>query len=111
MASCFFLGHREAPADIRTALDKAIERHITELGVMDFYVGQYGAFDRMAQTALTDARAKHPEIRVYLLLPHHPAERHSEIPEGFTGTFYPLDMETVPRRLAIPRANRYMLSN
>ena len=110
MKSCFFLGHREAPAEIFTALDAAIERHITELGVTDFYVGQYGAFDRMAQAALTNAKARHPEIRPYLLLPYHPADRPIETPEGFTGTFYPPGMETVPRRLAILRVNRYMLS-
>ena len=110
MKSCFFLGHREAPADVRAALDEAIEQHINELGITVFYVGQYGAFDRMAQSALTRAKARHPGIQAYLLLPYHPTERPAEIPEGFTGTFYPPDMETVPRRLAIPRANRYMLS-
>ena len=110
MNSCFFLGHRDTTAELRTALDAAIERHIAELGVTDFYVGQYGAFDRMAQSALTRAKAQFPEIRAYLLLPYHPTERPVEISEGFDGTFYPPGMETVPRRLAIARANRYMLS-
>ena len=110
MKSCFFLGHRETPADIRAALEEAIEQHITELGVTDFFVGQYGAFDRMAQAALTNAKARHPYIWPYLLLPYHPADRPVGTPEGFTGTFYPPGMETVPRRLAILRANCYMLS-
>lgn len=110
MKSCFFLGHRETPSAICAELDDAIERHITELGVTDFYVGQYGAFDRFSQSALTSAKVRHPNIRAYLLLPYHPAERRVETPEGFNGTFYPPGMETVPRRLAILRANRYMLS-
>ena len=29
---------------------------------------------------------------------------------GFDGTFYPPNMETVPRRYAIVRANRYMVT-
>lgn len=32
-------------------------------------------------------------------------------PEGFDGTYYPPDMECVPRRVAIVRANRYMVDH
>ena len=31
------------------------------------------------------------------------------MPEGFDGSFYPEGMEKVPRRVAIVRANRYMV--
>ena len=110
MKSCFFLGHREAPADIRTALDKAIERHITELGVTNFYVGQYGAFDRMAQSVLKRATEQYPQIHLLLLLPYPPFERHIEVPEGFS-SYYPLGMETVPQQFAIARANRIVISS
>ena len=55
MKSCFFLGHRDAPDNIRDTLDEAIERHITEYGVTEFFVGHYGRFDRMAQAALVRA--------------------------------------------------------
>ena len=30
---------------------------------------------------------------------------------GFDGTYYPPDMERVPRRVAIVRANRYMVNH
>ncbi len=111
MKSCFFLGHRDAPEDIREALNTAIEKHITEYGVTEFFVGHYGQFDRMAQAALVRAKARHPEISVRLLIPYHPAEHPLSAPEGFNGTYYPPDMERVPRRLAILRANRYMLDH
>ena len=111
MKSCFFLGHRDAPESIREALDNAIERHITEYGVTEFFVGHYGRFDRMAQTALVRAKAHHPEISVRLLIPYHPTERPVSAPEGFDGTFYPPGMESVPRQLAILRANRYMIDH
>ena len=32
-------------------------------------------------------------------------------PDGFDGTYYPPDMERVPRRVAIVRANRYMIDH
>lgn len=111
MKSCFFLGHRGTPESIRAALEGAIERHITEYGVTEFFVGHYGRFDRMAQTALVRAKVQHPEISVRLLIPYHPTERPVSVPEGFHGTFYPPGMERVPRRLAIQRANRYMIDN
>jgi hypothetical protein len=46
-----------------------------------------------------------------LLLPYHPAERLIALPPGFDSTFYPPGMENVPRRLAIVRANRYMVDH
>ena len=32
-------------------------------------------------------------------------------PKGFDGTYYPPDMERVPRRVALVRANRYMVDH
>lgn len=108
---CFFIGHREATADILPALERAIEKHILDYGVTEFIVGHYGAFDRMAARAVLSAKALHPEITLLLLLPYHPAERPMETPPGFDGTFYPPGMESVPRRYAIVRANRYMIDH
>ena len=111
MKSCFFLGHRDAPDSIRDTLDEAIERHITEYGVTEFFVGHYGRFDRMAQAALVRAKARYPEITVRLLIPYHPTEQPISAPDGFDGTYYPPGMERVPRKFAIIRANRYMIDN
>ena len=46
-----------------------------------------------------------------LLIPYHPAERPIETPPGFDNTYYPPGMEKVPRKLAIVRANRYMVDH
>lgn len=54
--SCFFIGHREAGAELLPLLAEAVERHITEYGVTDFYVGHYGSFDGMAAHAVKEAR-------------------------------------------------------
>ena len=42
---------------------------------------------------------------------YHPAERPIETPPGFDNTYYPPGMEKVPRKLAIVRANRYMVDH
>ena len=107
--TCFFIGHRETPENVRPLLDEAIAKHI-ENGVTDFVVGNYGAFDRMTIAALKVAKKTYPEIRLYLLLPYHPSERKVAVPEGFM-SYYPEGMEKVPRQFAIVRANRYMIDN
>lgn len=106
---CFFIGHRRAPDGLLPALQESVEYVITMEGVTAFFVGGYGDFDRLAARAVIAAKKTHPDITLSLLLPYHPAERRVEAPEGFDDTFYPEGMERVPRRLAIVRANRYMV--
>lgn len=111
MSSCFFIGHREAMGEIYPQLEAAIERHITQLGVCEFIVGNYGGFDRVVARALVAAKVRHPEIALLLLVPYHPAERPTETPPRFDSTYYSPGMEQVPRKFAIVRANRYMVEH
>lgn len=111
MSSCFFIGHRETMPDVYPQLEAAIEQHITEYGVREFIVGNYGGFDRVVARALAATKTRHPEITLLLLIPYHPAERPTQTPPWFDGTYYPPGMEQVPRKLAIVRANRYMVEH
>ena len=108
MGICFFIGHREAGEGLLPTLTAAVERHITEYGVTSFMVGRYGNFDKMAARVVIDAKKRHPEVTLTLLLPYHPFDRPIPVPVGFDGTFYPPGMETVPKRAAIIKANYYM---
>lgn len=109
--SCFFIGHRDADSDLLLHLNREVVRHINELGVTEFIVGGYGAFDRMAAHAVINAKTVYSDIILTLLLPYHPSERPIELPNGFDGSFYPPGMETIPRRFAIVRANRYLIDH
>ena len=109
MKSCFFIGHADAPDAILPKLRVAIMRHIEVYGVTEFYIGHYGNFDRMAVSALREAKEKHPEITLMLLLPYHPAERPMEAPSGFDGTYYPFETPE-SRRYSIVKANRQMIN-
>ena len=109
MKSCFFIGHREVSSEILPALREAVERHIVEYEVTEFIVGNYGGFDNIAAKAVIEAKTQHPQITLTLLLPYHPAERPVDLPPGFDNSFYPPNMEKVPRRFAISKANRYMV--
>ena len=104
--TCFFIGHRDAPDELRPLLSEAVERHIMQYGVMEFIVGHYGRFDAMAASAVRAAKQLHPEISLVLLLPHYPFPYETD---GFDATFYPPDMESVPKPFAIVRANEYVI--
>lgn len=107
MKSCFLFGHADCPDHVLPKLEQAIEIAVSK-GVLNFYVGNHGAFDRLAATAVKRVKQNCPEVRLYLLLAYHPAERPQELSEGFDGTYYPLE-KTPPRRFAIVRANEAML--
>ena len=105
---CFFIGHRDTPEHVYPALEQAVEQLITQ-GVTEFYVGNHGSFDRMAARGVIAAKQHHPQVRLTMLLAYHPGERPVTLPPAFDGSLYPPGMENVPRRFAIPRANRWMV--
>lgn len=107
--NCFFIGHHDCGEDVLPLLRNAVERHITEYGITAFYVGHYGNFDRMAAQAVLTAKQYHSGITLTRLIPYHPYDRPMPVPKGYDGTFYPPNMEPVPKRYAIVRANRYMI--
>ena len=111
MPTCFFIGHREAPETLMGELTAEVERLIIEYGVTDFVVGRYGRFDTLAAKCVKAAKKRRPEVTLTVLLPYHPYDRPTPTPTGFDGTFYPPRMETVPKRAAIIRANRYMVEH
>ncbi len=109
--SCFFIGDREASNELLPILTQVVEKHISEYGVTVFIVGGYGGFDHLAAKAVISLKQQYPEITLSLLIPYHPTERPIETPPGFDNTYYPPGMENVPRKLAIVRANRYMVDH
>jgi len=103
---CFLIGHRDAPEELMSFLETSIEQHILEYGVSVFLVGSHGHFDTMAAKAVIKAKERYGWLQLYQLLAYHPAERSSVLPKGFDGSYYPEDLQSVPRRFAISRANR-----
>lgn len=109
MKCCFFIGHREANDAILPYIKKAAGELVRQETVRDFYVGGYGGFDRIAGEAISQLKNEFPFIRLYRVLPYHPAERPIAFPDHFTGAYYPDGLEYVQRRYAIPRADRTMI--
>ena len=108
MKTCFFIGHWDAPESIYERLFQAVERHISEYGVTDFVVGRYGNFDRLAARAVIEAKQRHSDVTLTLLMPYYRADA-EPLPNGFDGSLFPDGLETVPKRAVILRANLYMI--
>ncbi len=108
--SCFLIGHREVSEKIYPARYAAIEEHTTRYGVTEFMVGRYSSFDSLAAKAVKTTKQSHPEVELTLLLPYHPAERPIPVPDGFDST-YILRAWKGTRKVAIVRANRYMVDH
>lgn len=106
---CFFIGHRESPMSLQPQVEQEVERLIAEEGVTWFVVGHRGGFDRVAHAALAAVKKRHPEITLTLLLAYHPVSRPVPMPPDFDESLYPEGMESVPKPLAIPCANRLMV--
>ena len=109
MSICFFIGHRDTPTSIFPMLREAVERHIADYGVTEFVVGRYGSFDSLAAQVVKEAKQRHPEIRLTLLLPYYDPIKPLELPRGFDGSLYPDGLERIPKRATIVRANQYMV--
>lgn len=109
MKRCFLLGHRDTDEKIFPILQTTIEKHIVLYGVTEFIVGNYGSFDRMAKRAVRNMKQRYPLVKLISLLPYYPAQKHRSLEEETDGSLYPPGMEKVPYRLAILKANQYMV--
>ena len=106
MTNCFFIGHRDAADGLFPMIEAEVERCVAECGIDVFIVGLHGRFDSMAARAVCEVKKRHSNVRLLLLLSHI---KNEPLPKGFDGAIYPEGLEYVPKRLAILRANLYMV--
>lgn len=109
MTVCFF-GHRDAPETLFPELEAAVRALIEQRGADTFYVGSQGRFDAMAARALRGLQPAYPHVRWFVVLAYPPGTPGDAPPAG-AQTLYPEGLETVPRRLAIVRRNRWMIQH
>ena len=102
-----FCGHRDVfdgTGKIRAWLTETVAALILR-GADLFYLGGYGAFDRMAASVVREMKQASPQIESVLVLPYLDSALDTS---GYDGTVYP-PLETVPRRFAILKRNEFMV--
>ena len=103
-----FCGHREIEntEPVRRWLYGMIER-LLQQGASIFYLGGYGAFDKLAAVTLRELKPRYPGIKVVIVLPYLNMKYDADLYDE--AVFPPL--ETVPKRYAIVYRNRWMIDN
>ena len=103
-----FCGHAQITE--REALQswlQTVTQSLIEQGATTFYLGGYGAFDSLAAAVLREQKKRYPQIELVLVLAYLNTRRDTS---GYDRTVYP-PLETVPRRFAISRRNRWMVES
>lgn len=101
-----FCGHGDTiiSSELQKWLKQIIISQI-EAGADVFYLGGYGAFDRAAASAVWELKKTYPHIQSILVLPY--LDKKVDM-SHYDNTVYP-PLESVPRRYAILRRNRWMV--
>lgn len=101
-----FCGHRELydEKEVKVWLERVTEDLIVK-GAETFYLGGYGAFDRLAASVLAEQKKQYPHIELVLILPY--LNRRKDI-SPYDSSIYP-PLESAPKKLAIVRRNQWMV--
>ena len=103
---CTFFGHKDTPKEIEPTLRSTLIDLIENKNVNVFYVGNNGNFDTMVSRQLEDLSHTYP-ITYSVVLAYLPTEKNKY--DDLTNTIYPEGLETVPKRFAISRRNKWMI--
>ncbi|MBP0981383.1 MAG: hypothetical protein J5968_04190 [Oscillospiraceae bacterium] len=106
---CTFFGHRDCPIDIKTKLYNAAKKLIEKHDVDTFLVGDKGKFDFIARTVLEKLSNEYPHIKYNVVLAYMPGKRDEFCEGDISNTILPMGIEIVPKRIAIPWRNKWML--
>ena len=112
---CCFAGHGKLYDSSIVGLVEAQARQlITEQGVTDFWVGNYGAFDGYAASAIRKLKTEFPQITLSLVIPYL-TKTINEYREDYYKNYDSIIManipENTPRNLKIIKANEFMVDN
>lgn len=101
-----FCGHKELydEKEVKVWLERVTENLIVN-GAETFYLGGYGAFDRLAASVLAEQKKRYPHIELVLILPY--LNRRKDISPCDSSLYPPL--ESVPKKFAIVQRNRWMV--
>ena len=101
-----FCGHKELydEKEVKVWLERVTENLIVN-GAETFYLGGYGAFDRLAASVLAEQKKRYPHIELVLILPY--LNRRKDISPCDSSLYPPL--ESVPKKLAIVKISGWLI--
>ena len=112
---CFFAGHSKLfdKEQIYQKLLSAIENLIVSESVAEFWVGNYGDFDRLCAGAVRKLKEKYPGICLNLIIPYLTKEI-NEYKEKYYSDFDCILMADIPlntpKKFQISKCNEYAVN-
>ena len=88
------------------------ETLICDKGVNEFWVGNYGQFDKLCARAISEIKKKYPHIVLILIIPYLTKELNENkdyYNTKYDGILLASLPENIPPRYKIIKANRYMV--
>ncbi|MBR3993930.1 MAG: DUF1273 family protein [Clostridia bacterium] len=113
---CCFAGHSDlCGADVIYGKLLSVIKILTETqGILEYWVGNYGAFDSLCAEAVRELKIKYPGVQLNLVVPYLTAGI-NEYKEQFYANFDNILLadvpENTPKRLKIIKCNQYMIKN
>ena len=102
-----FIGHADAPDNIRKILKDAIIDLIENEAADTFYIGTHGSFDTMSYSVLKELSLIYPHIKAFSVLAYMPTSAKQLC--NMSNTTLPEEVATAFPRYAISKRNRWMI--
>lgn len=110
---CCFAGHNFIYTDeTRNKIEQIAETLIVQYQIHEFWVGNYGTFDRIAATAIRKLKDKYTHIQLVLVIPYltkEIIENKSLYYKKFDGILISDVPLSTPKSLYIIKTNEYMV--
>ncbi len=103
---CTFFGHRDAPETIKVTLRTILIDLIENKDVNMFYVGNNGAFDRIARELLKEFKKTH-KINYYVILAYIPQKTDNN---DYSDSIYFDELNSKPYKARIVERNKLMIN-
>jgi len=104
-----FIGHSDAPQEIKEELKSKIEHLIKKENADMFYIGTHGNFDNFAKTSLEELQKNHPHIKYFSVLAYLPYKKDNYT--DYSKTIFPDEIAKTPKKFAIIKRNQWMIEN
>ena len=113
---CCFAGHSKIYHidDLYDKLVALINELITSHNISEFYVGNYGDFDKLCAKAVRSLKEKYPHIQLTLVIPYLTSEINEyreEYYKKYDGIIMADLPDNVPKKLKIIKCNEYMVNS
>jgi len=116
MKICCFAGHSRIydESDLYKRIYEKCEMLITNFKADEFWVGNYGVFDKMSARVLQDLKKKYSDIQINLVVPYITTEitrNKQRYYKVFDNIIISEMSKNIPPQYRIIKSNQYMIDN